>query len=404
MPEFSFVARNRKGLDVRGEIEARDQPTAVRRLQADDLTVLRLEQVRELSWFRRLLQPIRSELVVLWLGQLAVMLAAGIPMLRCLEALASGAAGPPRFRKPLHRLAVDVQSGYSLSQAMRLAPEIFPPFVVGSVRVGEVSGRLAETLSNCAAHLDKEHLYSLKLRAALIYPATLLTCAGALMALCFTFMVPRFLQLFGDVQVELPWPTRVLLETSQFLEAYGPVVLATLAGPLLFAGWLFNRWARTAPGRWHLEGWIMRVPWYGGQVRRRMLAGYFRSLATLLRSSVPLMVSLDVLVQSLDGEILRATARFQQAAVGQGATLSTGMRRSGLFPPLALEMMRIGEETGNPVPMLERLADFFDEEMTRGLELLSRLLEPVVLLVLGVGVAFLLLAAFLPIYRLAEAF
>jgi type II secretory pathway component PulF len=404
MPEFSFVARNRKGLDIRGEIEARDQPTAVRRLQADDLTILRLEQVRELSWFRRLLQPIRSELVVLWLGQLAVMLAAGIPMLRCLEALASGAAGPPRFRKPLYRLAVNVQSGYSLSQAMRLAPEIFPPFVVGSVRVGEVSGRLPETLSNCARHLDKEHLYSLKLRGALIYPTTLLTCAGALMALCFTFMVPRFLQLFGDVQVDLPWPTRVLLETSQFLDTYGPVVLATLAGPLLFAGWFFKRWAQTAPGRWYLEGWVMRIPWYGNQFRRRILAGYFRALATLLRSSVPLMVSLDVLVRSLDSEVMRTTARFQQAAVGQGTTLSTGMRRSGMFPPLALEMMRIGEETGNPVPMLERLADFFDEEMTRGLELLSHLLEPIVLLVLGVGVAFLLLAAFLPIYRLAEAF
>ncbi len=404
MPEFSFVARDRQGRNVRGEIEALDPIRAVRRLHADELTVLRLERVRELPWLARVLQPIRSELVVLWLGQLAVMLEAGIPLMRCLEALASGAAGPERFRKPLRRLAVDVGSGYSLSQAMRLAPEVFSPFVVGSVRIGEVSGRLAETLSNCAAHLDKEHVYSLRLRAALIYPATLLGCSGALMLLCFIFMVPRFLELFGDVQVELPWPTRVLLETSQALDLYGPVLLATLAGPTLFGGWLFGRWARTRPGRWHLEGWLLRIPWLGGQVRRRMLAGYFRSLATLLRSAVPLMVSLDVLVQSLDGEILRATARFQQAAVREGATLSSGMRRSGFFPPLAMEMMRVGEETGNPVPMLERLADFFDEEMTRGLELLSRLLEPVVLMVLGVGVAFLLLAAFLPIYRLAESF
>ncbi len=232
----------------------------------------------------------------------------------------------------------------------------------------------------------------------------LLTCSGLLIALCFTYMVPRFVELFGNVKVELPWPTRVLLEASRAVRTYGPVALATLAGPLTFAGWLFGRWARTRPGRWHLEWLLLRIPWYGGQVRRRMLAGYFRSLATLLRSAIPLVVSLDVLVASLDREILSATARFQLAAVREGSTLSAGMRRSGFFPPLALEMVRVGEETGNPVPMLERLANFFDEEMTRGLEVMSRLLEPVVLLVMGFAVAFLLLAAFLPIYRLAEAF
>ncbi len=404
MPEFTFVARDRQGQTLRGEIEARDPTTAVRRMHDQDLTVLRLEALRPKPWIFLVMQPVRPALVVLYLQQLAVMLTAGIPMSRALEALALNPEGPPRFRKGLARVADDVRSGYSLSQALRLRPEFFSPFVVGSVRIGEISGRLPETLANCAGHLEKEYLYGLRLRQALVYPTVLLTCSGLLVALCFTYMVPRFVELFGDVKVELPWPTRVLLNASRAVRRYGPVALATLAGPAAFGTWLINRWARTRPGRWHLEWLLLHIPWYGGQLRRRMLAGYFRSLATLLRSAIPLVVCLDVLVASLDREILSATARFQRAAVREGSTLSAGMRRSGFFPPLALELVRSGEETGNPAPMLERLADFFDEEMTRGLEVMSRLLEPIILLVMGGAVAFLLLAAFLPIYRLAEAF
>jgi len=404
MPEFTYVARDSKARTLRGEIEARDLTSAVRRMHDQDLTVLRMEPVRPKHWIFLLMQPVRPALIVLYLQQLAAMLAAGIPMGRSLDALAQEPEGPLRFRKALRRVADDVQSGYSLSQAMRLRPEFFSPFVVGSVRIGEVSGRLPETLANCAGHLEKEYLHGLRLRQAMVYPVVLLTCSGLLVALCFTYMVPRFVELFGDVQIELPWPTRVLLDTSRTVRRYGPVALATLAGPVAFAIWLLNRWVQTRPGRWHVEWLLLRVPWYGAQVRRRMLAGYFRSLATLLHSAIPLVVCLDVLVASLDREILSATARFQRAAVREGSSLSAGMRRSGFFPPLALELMRTGEETGNPVPMLERLADFFDEEMTRGLEWMSRLLEPLVLLGMGLSVAFLLLAAFLPIYRLAEAF
>ncbi len=142
MPEFTYVARDRKGQTLRGEIEARDLTTAVRRMHDEDLTILRMEPVRPKHWIFLLMQPVRPALLVLYLQQLAVMLAAGLPMMRTLEALALNPEGPPRFRKTLRKLATDVQSGYSLSQAMRLSPEFFSPFVVGSIRIGEVSGRL----------------------------------------------------------------------------------------------------------------------------------------------------------------------------------------------------------------------------------------------------------------------
>lgn len=405
MAEFLYVAINRKGYQVTGEIEAYDQKNALRKLHADELTILRLDPVRPKHWIYKLFQPVRPILLVLYFRQLAVMIAAGIPVMRTVESLATGETqGPVRYQKALRRLAIDVHSGYSLSQAMRQQPEYFSAFMAGSVRIGEVSGRLPETLLNCATHLEKEYRYGLRLKQALVYPIALLTCSGVLMVFCFTYMIPKFLLLFGDMQVELPLPTQIVLNASRWVEMYGPVVLATLSGPLLFGLWMFRNWARTRQGRWHLEWMMLKIPWYGGQVRRRMLARYFRSLSTLLRSAVPVVATLEVLVASLDHEILSATARFQLAAVQEGTTLSAGMRRSGFFPPLAIELVRVGEVTGDPTPMMERLADFFDEEMGRGLDTMSKLIEPVILAVMGGVVAFLLLAAFLPIYKLAQSF
>lgn len=405
MADFLFVAINRKGFQISGEIEAFDQKTALRKLHADDLTVIRLDPVRPKPWIYKVLQPVRPILLVLFFRQLAVMIASGIPVMRTVESLASGETqGPVRYRKALRKLAVDVHSGYSLSQAMRQQPEYFSAFMSGSVRIGEVSGRLPETLINCATHLEKEYRYGLRLKQALVYPIALLTCSGLLMFFCFTYMIPKFLMLFGDMQVELPLPTRIVMQTSRWVEMYGPVVLATLSGPLVFGLWIFQSWARSRHGRWHLEWLLLKTPWYGGQVRRRMLAQYFRSLSTLLRSAVPIVATLEVLVNSLDREILSATARYQLAAVQEGTTLSAGMRRSGFFPPLAVEMVRVGEVTGDPTPMMERLADFFDEEMGRGLETMSKLIEPIILAVMGGAVAFLLLAAFMPIYTLAQSF
>lgn len=405
MAEFLYVAVNRKGYQVSGEIEAYDQKTALRKLHADDLTILRLDPVRPKPWIYKVLQPVRPILLVLYFRQLAVMIAAGIPVMRTVQGLASGETqGPLRYQKALRKLAIDVHSGYSLSQAMRQQPEYFSAFMAGSVRIGEVSGRLPETLLNCATHLEKEYRYGMRLKQALVYPVALLSCAGLLMLFCFTYMIPKFLMLFGDMQVELPLPTQIVLNASRWVEMYGPVVLGTLSGPLLFGLWMFTHWARTRQGRWHLEWLMLKIPWYGGQVRRRMLAQYFRSLSTLLRSAVPIVATLEVLVASLDREILSATARYQLAAVQEGTTLSAGMRRSGFFPPLAIELVRVGEVTGDPTPMMERLADFFDEEMGRGLETMSKLIEPVLLAVMGGVVAFLLLAAFLPIYKLAQSF
>lgn len=406
MPEFLYVVKDREGSRISGEVHAATIERAAKRLQERGYTVLRIDPVKPKHWIWYFIQPVKPSLLVLFVRQMAVMIAAGVTLRRILISL-KPTHGGEHFKKAVQRLLVDVNSGYSLSQAMMRSPEFFSYFVVGSVRIGEHTGRLAEVLDNCAGHLEKEFEYGLKLKQALIYPVVLLGACGCLVGFIFTYMIPKFVGLFVDLKVELPWATQKLMDAAHFLETYGTVVFCTLIGPALCFGWLFFHWSRTRRGKRTLERIMLRIPWYGLQIRRRMLAQYFRSFGTLIDSGVTADTSLILMGRSLNRVVLQETATAQLDAIRKGKRLTAGLKaadRGKLFPPMALEMVYVGEETGTLPKMLARLSNYYDEEMVRGLENISRLIEPVVLCIIGGMVAFVLLAAFMPIYQLASSF
>lgn len=406
MPEFLYIVKDREGNRVSGEVHAATLDRAAKRLQERGYTVLRVDPVKPKHWIWYFIQPVKPSLLVLFVRQMAVMVAAGVTIRRILISLKPNHGGE-MFKKAVQRLLVDVNSGYSLSQAMMRSPEFFSYFVVGSVRIGEHTGRLAEVLDNCAGHLEKEFEYGLKLKQALIYPVVLLSACGCLVGFIFTYMIPKFVGLFVDLKVELPWTTQKLMDATHFLETYGTVLFCTLLGPVLCFTWLFFHWSRTRRGKRTLEKSMLRIPWYGLQIRRRMLAQYFRSFGTLIDSGVTADTSLILMGRSLNRVILQETAMAQLDAIRKGKRLTAGLKaadKGKLFPPMALEMVYVGEETGTLPKMLARLSNYYDEEMVRGLENISRLIEPVVLCIIGGMVAFVLLAAFMPIYQLASSF
>ncbi|MHB2017954.1 MAG: type II secretion system F family protein [Candidatus Xenobia bacterium] len=403
MPEFLYLAKNPRGETLSGELEIASREKAIKKLHDLNLTIIRLDPVKPRHWIWYVLEPIKPSLLVLFIRQLAVMLAAGVTLMRTLEVL-NAHPGPSRFRKALRRLRTDVGSGYTLSQAMLRSPEFFSPFLIGSVRVGEASGKLVQTLDSCANYVEKEYVYGLKLKNALIYPCVLMTACAALVTFIFKFMIPSFVSLFLDLSMKLPWPTQFLLDSSQFFDHYGRAVLMTGLGPGSVLGYYFLKWARTTPGRYKLERIMLVVPWYGRQVRYRMFARYFRSFATLVASGVKISASLELLARSLDKQILMRAARAQLEAVQRGLSVTQGMKKAAIFPRHTLEMIAVAEEAGKLDDMLHRIANQFDDEMSRGLDTVSKLIEPVVLFILGSVVGFILLAAFLPIYQLASSF
>lgn len=403
MKEFLFLGIDAKGRKISGEIEARDKKKAVEKLRAQNLTILELEPVREKHWIFKLVQPVKGQVLALFIRQLGVMLTAGIPMAGALQSLAPE-SGPARYRKALDRLCHDVETGYSLSQAMRKAPEFFNEFMVGSVRIGEHTGTLDTALSQCADYYEREYTYSRKLKSALVYPCVLFSAAAFLVFFIFTFMIPRFVGLFVDLQVELPASTQALVNAAYFMETYGMVCFFTLIGPILALAYLMNQWLKTGSGKLKSEKLLLLLPWYGTQIRFRMMSQYFSALGTLLSSGVPLATSLHLLERSLDREILRRTVSHQIRDVKQGKHFANSMNIYKLFPRMALEMIQVGEESGKMEQMLRHVSEYYAEEMVRGLATIGKLVEPVVLCGLGSIVAFLLLAAFQPIYQLAGSF
>lgn len=403
MADFLFLGIDPRGRKISGEVEASDLKKAVAKLQDMKLTVLEVTPVKPKHWIFLLVQPVRGEVLALFIRQLGVMLSSGIPMSAALQSL-QPEAGPPRYLKAMDRLWHDVETGYSLSQAMRKAPEFFNEFMVGSVRIGEHTGTLDTALSQCADYYEREYNYSRKLKAALIYPSVLFSAAGLLVFFIFTFMIPKFVGLFVDLQVELPSSTQALVNIAYFTETYGMVCLFTFGGPALATMYLLYNWLKTGSGKFRFERVLLFIPWYGKQVRFRMMSQYFRALGTLLSSGVPLATSLALLERSLDREILRRTVSHQIRDVRQGKHFARSINVYKLFPRMAMEMLEVGEESGKIEQMLRRMTEYYDEEMVRGLATIGKLVEPVVLCGLGTIVAFLLLAAFQPIYQLAGSF
>ena len=401
MEEYTFLVKKNSNYS-RGEIFAVNEKAAIDNLHKKGFTILKLDKIRERNILDRF-KRVKPEIIVMMFRQMSVMVSAGIPILRILDALAANDL-PRRFAKAMQRIHADVSAGYSVAQAMRLFPEYFSQFMIGSAQIGELSGKLPETLESCADNLEKEYAYTLKLRQALIYPTVLLVCLGFLSLFCFSYMLPMFLNIFGDISVNVPRPTAMLMNFSDFLRRFGPVIFWTVIGPSIFGIWYLKQLLKTRSGRWNAEKMLLKIPWAGHYFSLHMQGRYFRMLGTLLKSGITLSSALGMLSVSLDHEILRAMARFQMASLKEGGTFISGLRRTGMFEASTLELLHTGEETGDIAGVLYPLADYIDEEISDGLSRLSRVLEPIILTVLGTGIAFILLAAFMPIYSLAQSF
>ena len=402
MREYTYIAKDTDGKTVHDELFAINERLAVQFLHRRGMTIIKLDEIVERSLYDRLFRRVKPSLLVLVFRQMSALMTAGIPMQRTLNIISKTEGVPTHFRKALERLVVDVSSGYTLSQAMSLFPEYFTPFLVGSVRIGEVSGKLASTVENCAECLNQEYAYNLRLKQAFIYPTVLLGGVAVLMTFCFTWMIPTFVSMFAGLNMEMPGPTQFLIKVTDFINLEAWHMTATAAPGIIFSLYVFNVWRRTRAGRWYMENFLQHIPWFGTQFRLRMQSNYFRSLATLMDSAIPLVSSLTLLTRGLEYETLRATARFQLATIQNGGSLTAGMRRSGLFAPLTMELVHMAEETATVPRMLSQLATSLDEEMSASLQMVSKIIEPIILGILGVGVCFILIAVFMPIYSLAQ--
>lgn len=411
MAEFAYRAADRAGATRDGALQAPSKDAALRQLRAQGLTPLRLTESAGATapaaasatggaggrvWRGRDRGPNAADVHHLT-GELAVMLRAGLPLDRALRVQA-GMSAKPSLTALLDDLLKSVKSGKGLSQALAPYRDLFGDFYINMVRSGEAGGHLGEIMERLAEHLERLRALRESVISALIYPAILVVVATLSVVLMLGFVVPQFESLFADLGDGLPLPTRVIVGLGHGIADWGWLLVLLTAG----AVWLARRQLATEAGAAWRDQRLLRLPVLGEVVRKYEITRFARSLGTLLGNGVPIVTAVGIATETMGNRSLRAALDGLAPALKQGGRLADALEASGLFTPLALNMVRLGEETGGLDTMLLELARVHDGEVQSGIKRALTLIEPLLILVLGAVIAAIIVSILMGILSVNE--
>ncbi|MBD3380356.1 MAG: type II secretion system F family protein [Candidatus Omnitrophica bacterium] len=398
--KFSYIAKNEDGKTMRGAVEAGDKRHAVDMLRIKGLFILKLEEVREgppflkavLSLFQKKVPP---EELVLFARQMVTLVEAGITIVSALDILSEQTENE-KFRSVLSEVRSSVNTGSSLSEAMGRHSDVFNPLFVNMVRAGESSGTLDVVLDRLASYMEKTNALQRKIKSALIYPAVVISMAIIITIVMILKVVPVFKDVFSGFNAALPAPTQMLIDFSDFLKQYFllVVVMAVLA---LIGGRMY---AATYKGRIQIDRLKLKLPVFGQLLRKVAISRFTRTLSTLVKSGVPILTSLEIVSKTAGNVIVELSVSDIKNSVRDGESIAQPMEKSGIFPPLVTRMVSVGERSGELEKMLSKISDFFDEQVDTDVEGLTGLLEPLIIVFLGVVIGGIVLCMFLPIFKL----
>ena len=400
MPVFLYHGQSRQGRRRRGEISATDRQDAARLLRKQEILATSIREkpapvsLTQFSLRTRRVKP--RELVVFTL-QLATLVKAGVPLLQGLTTLARHSSDST-LRDILNAVGERVKSGNPLGASLRAHPEVFSSWYVGMVEAGEASGSLDVTLQRLADSLEKRLKLMHQVRAALVYPLVVLVVALSVLTVLVMWVIPMFGPLFTDFGDALPWPTAVVLQASAFMNSHIVLLLGLVGG----VGLLLKKILRTDSGQVYREYVLLKVPLMGTVLLKTALVHFTRTLSGLLRSGVPILEGLSLAGRTSGLRQLEHALRDAQRSVGEGHSLADPLLASGVFPPFVTEMVRVGESTGALDITLEKVADLYEQEVNRDILSLTALIEPLIIVVLGLGIGFIVVAMYLPIFNMAS--
>lgn len=399
MATFRYRARALTGDIVRGTLQAANEARAGALLAANNLRALDLESITETTvWNRTVIGGrVNTRDLFLVTRQLASMIKAGVPILSALRALQK-THQKQTLQKLLNDIIQDIEAGQSLSTALAKYPTVFSPFYVGMARTGEASGTLAKTLAVTADYLEQNYVFTRKLRLALMYPAFVLTAVIVVILLMFSFVVPQLTLLFTEANVALPLPTRILVAIAYAINNYWYIGVLLL----VVFGLLGRSYFKSPEGRYVLSSAVLRVPIFRSLWQKIYLARLTSLLATLFDSDVPIIQSLTLARDSIGNRVYQRILEATIAAVTDGGAISSVWEHEELMPTLLTTMVAVGEQSGEVSKAFKESHEFFHRDVTEMLDTISVLLEPVLVVILGIGVAVVVAAVLLPIYNLVQ--
>ncbi len=404
MAVFEFRAVNDKGKKVTGIITAEGPSSARFKLTQSRVFPVELKEVSSETrgsqfeglqlWFGRL-KRIDPVLVSGCLRQLATLISSGLPLVDCLGTLADQVEHP-RLKRKITQIREKVIEGSAFYQAMSEHPDVFDAVTVNMVRAAESAGGLDAILKRLADFSERSLRTRKKIAAAMTYPLFLLMIAGVIMIFLMTFVMPKVIGIFKGMELALPWSTRILILFTDFASQWWWLVALCSVG----CGGIMI-WFVKGPGAHAYDRFRLRVPVMGRLHRKSVMARFTRTLAVLLRSGLPLVQSLEIARLSLGNKVVEEAVEQATKQVEEGADFATPLKLTGHFPPLIVQLLRAGEQSGELEAMLEKAADIYDEEVNMDIGSLTSLLEPVIILVMGIIVAFVVMAVLLPIFDMS---
>jgi type IV pilus assembly protein PilC len=394
MPSFVWKGRTRTGQTQEGQLlaDTRDAAAAVLRRQQIQITSLK-EKGREIKLIPRIPRGIGPKRIAIFTRQFSVMLDAGLPLVQCLEILGDQEENRT-FQAIITAVRVDVESGSSLADAMRKHPKAFDNLFTNMVAAGESGGILDIILQRLSVYIEKAVKLNSQVKSALIYPVSIIVIAALVVFIILWKVIPVFAQLFAGLGGEMPLLTRIVIAASNFVADYFILILGVI-GAGYFA---INRWHKTPHGRRVLDGLLLKIPVVGMLLRKISVARFCRTLGTLTASGVPILDGLEITGKTAGNAIIEDAVMSVRKSVEEGKTISEPLAQTKVFPSMVVQMINVGEQTGALDQMLSKIADFYEDEVDTAVAGLMKLIEPVMITVLGAVIGTIVAAMYLPLY------
>jgi type IV pilus assembly protein PilC len=398
MPAFKWSGKDRGGVAQKGQIEAPDRQSAfsmLRRQGINATSVKARPQDFELN-IPGLRPKVTDKDLVTFTRQFATMIDAGLPLVQCLDILGSQTENKT-FGSTIKKVQADVEGGATFAEALKKHPRAFPELYVNMVAAGEAGGILDTILNRLASYIEKSMNLKKKVKGAMVYPTVVVGVACLVVALLLVFVIPTFEQMFSDFGGTLPLPTRLVIIMSEWMQRFWWAVLLGL-GLLIFG---VKQWRRTEQGQRILDGLALRLPVVGILVRKVAVAKFTRTLSTLIASGVPILDGLEIVAKTAGNKVIEIAILQTRQAISEGKTIAEPLGQTKVFPPMVVQMIGVGESAGALDSMLSKIADFYDEEVDQAVNTLSSMIEPFIMVFLGVVIGFIVVAMYLPVFKLA---
>ncbi|MFN7351919.1 MAG: type II secretion system F family protein [Burkholderiales bacterium] len=392
-PLFIWEGKDRSGKLIRGEMRAGGKASVNATLRRQGITVVNVKEQKFSSG-----KKVKDKDITIFTRQLATMMKAGVPLLQAFDISAKGNSNPS-MSKLLQDIRVDVETGSSLSAAFRKHPLHFDALFCNLVAAGEQAGILEDLLDRLAIYKEKTLALKSKIKSAMFYPVAVIIVAVVIVSIIMVFVIPAFKDVFSSFGADLPAPTLIVMGISDFMRSYWYILFGAIGGSIYF---FIQAWRRSPEIQKSIDRGLLKVPVFGEIIRKATIARWTRTLGTMFAAGVPLVEALDSVGGASGNAVYTEATKRIQSQVSTGTSLTVAMQEAGVFPPLVTQLVSIGEESGSLEHMLSKVADFFEAEVDDAVAAMSSLIEPILIVFLGVIIGGIVIAMYLPIFKMGQ--